>query len=68
MTYLVEMAMPLLEIPANDEESILAAVREYVAENGLQVYADPTGDESLDEEEYLSLLWRPEMEMHYGTN
>ena len=68
MTYIVEIAMPILEVPADNQEVILAAVREYVAEYGIQVYADPVGDESFDDDEYISLVWRPNMEMHHGTN
>jgi hypothetical protein len=70
MTYTVELCINPLIVSANNEEEILVAVREYVAEHGIEVDAMPhiDGDDEPDDDDYLSIVWHPYREMHRGPN
>jgi hypothetical protein len=72
MTYLVELALKDRLIISGGEEEILAAVREYVIEHGIQIEADRLHEERDEDvstdDDYLPIVWHPYQETHHGPN
>ena len=67
---MIEVSLPDLLISGNAQD-ILPAVREYVSEHGIEIFAQPVSEAQgfqESEQDTYSLTWNPFRELQHGAN